>query len=54
MGKASRNSPSDGKRTPRRYTLYDRLNLSIGTVNKIIYALIGLILLSAILGMLIR
>lgn len=39
---------------PLRHNLYDRLNLSVATVNKIIYALIGLIVLAALAGISIR
>ena len=44
----------DVKRAPRRYKLYDRLNLSVGAVNKIIYLLIGLIVFAVLVGMFIR
>ena len=42
------------KKMPGRYKLYDRLNLSIGAVNGIIYAIIGLIILAVLAGIVIR
>lgn len=44
----------DDKRRPRRYRLYDRLNLSLNQANMIIYAIVGLIVLAVILGMILR
>ena len=54
MAKDLRNHQASEKKFPRRYKLYDRLHLSIGAVNRIIYALIGLIVLAVLWGMLIR
>ena len=54
MEKDLRNKRPDDKRTPRRCKLYDRLSLSVGAVNGIICALIGLIALAVLAGTLIR
>ena len=54
MAKDVRNRPPDEKRVPRRYNLYNRLNLSVDTVNRVIYALIGVIVLLVLAGTLIR
>ena len=39
---------------PRRYKLYDRLHLSVSTVNWVIYTLIGFIVVMVLVGILIR
>jgi len=46
--------PAPANKTPRRYKIYDNLNISIKTINIIICALIGLILLAVLAGMMVR
>lgn len=41
----------NGNKRPWRYRLYDRLNISVRTINYVIYGIIGLIVLALIVGM---
>jgi len=54
MDKRSGDKRPVEKKRPQRYKLYDRLSLSVGTVNAIIYALIGLIVLAVLVGTFVR
>jgi hypothetical protein len=54
MDQNKREQPKSENRTPRRYKIYDNLNISINAINIIIYVLIGLILLAVLAGMTVR
>lgn len=54
MAKYLENKRTSEPKTPRRYKLYDRLSLSVGAINGIIYALISLIVLAVLVGALVR
>jgi hypothetical protein len=43
--------PEPERKAPRRYKIYDGLNISVSAINIVIYVLIGLILLSVLAGM---